>query len=241
MKKYIIFISLLLFSCKESKKLNLEIINNEIYCKKIHNDSLNFYYNNFKFNNSNELYKFTNNINLKLSNLTEKNYLFYLNDIRLNDIYNLEIIIEDDNNNKLIKFEPILDNEYDCKIGSLLEFDDYNNETTKNLLKKEGYNIKENSIFKYYNQSVIINSNNSYLFNSTLSLPFVRENIKENLERPVFYRLDPKLKYTFRIRYKTKDNLDKILPKNILNYMRENNIEIYKESLESNRIPIILK
>jgi len=202
---------------------------------------LDYYYNQLKFKNENELYKFTNHIKFKLTNNSNKKYLFYLNSLKLNDIYNIEVIIKDKKKNLIIKREPIIDGIYNCKKGSLLEHHFYNINASEKLLTKMGYNPIRNSIFLYFNQGVVINPDESYVFDTTISLPFVIENNDENLGNPVYFRLNPSEKYTFKLKYKLKENIDSILPKEMLKNLEDNNIEIFKEKIETQEIPIIFK
>ncbi|CAC9972475.1 hypothetical protein FLAPXU55_00151 [Flavobacterium panici] len=233
-------LSLILFvSCQENK-MELKLINKEIICKRFSADTMEAFYNYPKFNSENERYIFTNIVKFELFNQTDKKYLFFIKSLNLYDIYNLDIIIEDERGNFIYKNEPLIDPSYSCKLGSLIEQDFYIQSNKEELLKKNGYNIKS-EILNFYNQEAIISSKENYLFQTSLSLPFVVEDKEENLRRPIYFKLNPEKKYTFRLKYKLKDDIEKVIPKDILANYKENNIEIFKGEIETQKIPIVFK
>lgn len=237
MNKLLSFIFLFfIFSCKKGN-VSIELLDKEIISKHIHKDSLEFSYHVKKFNNENELYKFTNQVKFRVTNNSENKYLFYLNSLKLNEIYNIDIIIEDENNKVIGKSMPLITGSYNCKIGSLLEQDFYSKNEKEKLLKKTGFNIRCN-IKEYYDEKIIISPNETHVFQTTLPLPFVIEDNEENLRSPICFELDPSKKYTFRLKYKLKENLEKILSKEMLKNLKDNNIEIFKGEIETQRIPI---
>ncbi|QSB26184.1 hypothetical protein [Flavobacterium sp. CLA17] len=241
MKKYILtsLLFTLLASCQEGK-LELKLINKEIVSKRFATDTMETFYNHTMFNSENEKYLFTNVVKFEVSNQTDKKYLLFIKDLNLSDIYNMDIIIEDEKGNLFEKNAPLIDPSYSCKLGSLMEQDFYNQTKKELLLKKNGYNIKSENL-NFYNQDVIISPKQNYIFQTSLSLPFVVEDKDENLRRPIYFKLNPEKKYTFRLKYKLKDNIDKILPKEILSNYKENNIEIFKGEIETQKIPIVFR
>lgn len=235
----IVLLFTLLVSCQESK-LELKLMNNEIVSKGFSSDTIESFYNHSIFNSKNEKYLFTNVIKFEILNPTDKKYLLFIKNFNLSEIYNLDIIIEDEEGNSFEKSEPLIDPSYSCKLGSLLE-KHFNIEDEKEiLLKKMGYNLRSGSV-NFYDQEVVISPKENYIFLTSLSLPFVVEDKEENLRRPVYFKLNPEKKHTFRLKYKLKDDIEKILPKDILSNYKENNIEIFKGEIESQKIPIIFK
>lgn len=234
----ILFVSILV-SCQE-RTLELKLINKEILSKGLSIDTMDTFYDHCKFNDENEKYLFTNVVKFQLSNNTDKKYLLYIKDLKLSDIYNFEILIEDEKGSLLQKNQPLIDPSYSCKLGSLLEQDFYKQREKESLLRKNGYNLK-NEELNFQNQEVVISPQESYIFHVTLSLPFVVEDSDENLRRPIYYKLNPKKKYTFQLRYRLKDDMAKIIPKEILANYEENNIEIFKGEIKTQKIPIVFK
>jgi hypothetical protein len=241
MKKNILIILLftLLASCQE-KKMVLKLINKEIVSKDFSTDTLASFYNHSVFNNEKEKYAFTNIIKFELSNPTDKKYLFFIKNLNLSDIYNLDIIIEDENGNVLKKSAPLIDPSYNCKLGSLIEQNFYIQNEKELLFKKMGYNLKSGN-FNFYDQEVVVFPEENHIFLTSLPLPFIVEDKEENLRSPVYLRLNPEKKYTFRLRYKLKEDIEKILPKDILSNYKENNIEIFKGEIETQKIPVIFQ
>ncbi len=235
----IVLLFALLVSCQE-RKLELKLINNNIASKGFSLDTIESFYNHSVFNSKNEKYLFTNVVKFELSNPTNKKYLLFVKNFNLSEIYNLDIIIEDEKGNSFMKNEPLIDPSYTCKFGSLIE-QDFNIVNAKRiLLKKMGYNLRVENI-NFYDQATVISPEENYIFLTSLSLPFVVEDKEENLRRPVYFKLNPEKKYTFRLKYKLKDDIEKIIPKDILSNYKENNIEIFKGEIESQKIPIIFK
>jgi hypothetical protein len=234
----IVLLFTLLASCQE-RKLELKLINKEIVSKRFSKGTMETFYNHPMFS-ENEKYLFTNVVEFELSNNTDKKYLFLIKDLNLSDIYNLDIIIEDENGNLFEKNAPLIDPSYSCKLGSLIEQDFYVQNEKELLLKKMGYNIKD-EVLNFYNQEVVVSPKENYIFKTSLSLPFVVEDKDENLRRPIYFKLNPEKKYTFRLKYKLKDDIEKIIPKDILSNYKENNIEIFKGEIETQKIPIIFK
>jgi hypothetical protein len=235
----VVLLFTLLASCQE-RKLELNLINKEVLSKGFSIDTIEAFYNHEMFNSEKEKYFFTNVVKFELSNPTDKKYLLFIKNLNLSDLYNLDIIIEDEQGNVLEKNAPLIDPSYNCKLGSLLE-QHFNIEDEKEiLLKKMGYNLKSGSM-NFYDQGVVISPKENYIFLASFPLPFVVEDTEENLRRPIYFKLNPENKYTFRLKYKLKDDIEKILPKDILSNYKENNVEIFKGEIESQKIPIIFK
>lgn len=235
----ILLLTLLIVSCQD-RKLELKLLNKEIVSKGFPLDTINTFYNHYLFNSENEKYLFTNAIKFELSNHTNKKYLLFIKDLNLSDIYNLDILIEDEKGNLVEKNTPLIDASYSCKLGSLIEQDFYIQHEKEFLLKKNGYNVKNENL-NFYNQGIIISPKENYIFHTSLSLPFVVEDKDENLRRPIYFKLNPEKKYTFRLKYKLKDDIEKIIPKDILSNYKENNIEIFKGEIETQKTPIVFK
>ena len=241
MKKSIqVFLLLALLASCQEKKLELKLLNTEIVSKGFSSETVEAFYSHPMFNSENEKYLFTNTIKFKLSNDTDKKYLFFIKDLNLSDIYNLDVIIEDEKGNLFKKNAPLIDPSFTCKLGTLIEQDFYVQNEKELLLKKIGYNIKS-EMLNSYNQEIVISPKENYIFQTSLSLPFVVEDKDENLRRPIYFKLNPEKKYTFRLKYKLKNDIEKIIPKDILSNYKENNIEIFKGEIQTQKIPIIFK
>lgn len=235
----IVLLFTLLASCQE-RELELKLINNEIVSKGFSIDTIESFYNHSVFNSENEKYLFTNVVKFEISNPTDKKYLLFIKNFNLSEIYNLDIVIEDEQGNVLEKKAPLIDPSFSCKLGSLLE-QHFNNEDYKIiLLKKMGYHLRSGNV-NFYDQGVVISPEENYVFLTSLSLPFVVEDKEENLRRPLYFKLNPEKKYTFRLKYKLKDDIEKTLPKDVLSNYKENNIEIFKGEIESQKILISFK
>lgn len=137
MKKNILAVLLftLLASCQE-KKMELKLINKDIVSKGFPIDTIEPFYSHSVFSSEKEKYTFTNVIKFELSNPTDKKYLFFIKDLNLSDIYNLDIVIEDEKGNLLKIDRPLIDPSYNCKLGSLIEQDFYIQNEKEILLKK---------------------------------------------------------------------------------------------------------
>jgi hypothetical protein len=229
----------MLASCQE-KKIELKLLNKEIISKGLSTDSIESSYNHSVFKNENEKYAFTNIVKFELSNSTDKKYLFFIKNLNLSDIYNLDIVIEDEQGDVLEKNAPLIDPSYSCKLGSLLEKSFSIENEKEMLLKKMGYNLNSENV-NFYDQEVVIYPKENYIFLTSLPLPFVVEDTEENLRRPIYFKLSSKIKYTFRLKYKLKDNIEKIIPKDILSNYQKNNIEIFRGEIETQKIPIVFK
>ena len=66
----------------------------------------------------------------------------------------------------------------------------------------------------------------------------VEDNIL-NSRNPSFFNFKKDKNYEFSLKYKLKEDIENILPKEILDNLKENNIEIFKGEIETQRIPII--
>ena len=241
MKNNILMVLLfnLLVACQE-KKIELKLINKDIVSKGFSIDTIESFYNHSMFNSEKEKYAFTNIVKFELSNNTDRKYLFFIKKLNLSDTYNLDIIIEDEHGNVLEKSAPLIDPSFSCKLGSLLEQHFKIEDEKEVLLKKMGYNLKSNNV-NFYEQGVVISPKENYVFLTSLPLPFIIEDKEENLRRPIYFKLNPEKKYTFRLKYKLKDEIEKVIPKDILANYKENNIEIFKGEIETQKIPIVFK
>lgn|GEM_PF-5038238 len=235
----IVLLFTLLASCQENK-MQLKLINKEVVCKGFSSDTIESFYNHSVFGNENQKFDYTNVVKFEVSNATDKKYLLFVKNFSLSDIYNVDILIEDEHGNVSKKNAPLIDPSYSCKLISVMEQDFDVKFEKKRILKKMGYNINSGNV-NYYDQGVVISSGENYIFQSSLSLPFVVEDKVKNLRSPVYFKLNPEKKYTFRLRYKLKDDIEKILPKDVLSNYKENNVEIFKGEIMSQKIPIVFK
>lgn len=234
-----VLLFILIISCQE-KKLELKLLNKEIVTKTYLGNSIDSFYNKPIFNSEKEKFFFTTALRFKLSNDTNEKYLLFIKDLNLSNLYNVNIIIEDEKGNLLVQEKPLIDPSYNCKLGSLIEQDFYIQNEKELLLKKMGYNIKS-QFLNFYDQEVVISPKENYILQTCLSLPFIIEDKEENLRRPTYFKLDPRKKYTFRLRYKLKDDIEKNIPKDILLNYKENNIVIFKGEIGTQKIPIVFK
>ncbi len=246
MKKNILFYLVIFsfFSCKK-EIVTIKLLNDNLICEKVPLDSVVKYYKTYKFQNEKNRLKFTNNVKFRITNNTNKKLLFFVNDLKLNDLYTIDIEVFNSENKKIKVSKPILDPGFDnqedrMKAINFLEYSYFKRKENEQLLKKTGHQI--NNYFNDYNrQYVIINPNESFIFSSTLSLPFLVEDSVFNLNRPVFFKLDPSKKYKIAIKYELKENFKKIFSKEQLSNLKENNVEIFSSSIESQKIPIVFE
>ena len=91
----------------------------------------------------------------------------------------------------------------------------------------------------FINQFVVISPNESFVFYSSLYLPYLHENNFFNGTLSILVDFKKNKNYEFSLKYKLKEDIEKILPKEILDNLKENNIEIFKDEIETQRIPII--
>lgn len=241
MKKNILVVLLLtlLTSCQD-KKMELKLINKNIVSKGFSIDTIESFYNHSVFSNGKEKYAFTNVVKFEISNNTDKKYLLFTENLNLSEIYNLDIIIEDEKGNVLDKSAPLIDPSYSCKLFSLIEKQFKIEDEKEILLKKMGYKLQSKNV-NFYDQGVVISPKENYIFLTSLPLPFIIEDTEDNLRRPIYFKLNPEKKYTFCLKYKLKDKIEKIIPKDILSNYRENNIEVFKGELKIQKIPIVFK
>lgn len=66
----------LLTSCQE-KKVEINLLTNQLVSKRFSKDSLDLFYKDCKYNNENEKIAFTNIIKFKIANNTDKKYVFF--------------------------------------------------------------------------------------------------------------------------------------------------------------------
>lgn len=234
----IILIFLLLASCQE-KKLEIKLLTKEIVSKRTSIDSMDIFYNYCKFNNENEKYLFTNVVKFELFNNTDKKYLFFIKDINLNDIYNIDMIIEDEKGNIEKIRSPLIDPFINNKMEDYWNYFESKRINKEMSLKKIGYNVKKN--ISNVHQDIIIHQKEKLIFFTTLMMPFIVEDTELNLRSPIYFKLNPKKKYTFRLKYTLKTNVEEILSKEIIKNLKENNIEIFKGEIETQKIPIVFK
>lgn len=245
MKNVAFLISFLSFiflnSCKSQEEVTFSLINQELfYC--VNPDSLSNFKRKFDENYQRE--SSSNIVKFKITNNTDKKYLFLVKDIFLKNLVNVEIRIYEDDS--LIYLENPLttpyfkDDEESSFFFNYYEIENNKRNKTKKVLKKMGFkpSIYENDKL-FLDQSVTIGQSESIIFYSTIELPYVVEDDVINLKKPSYFNFKKEKKYEFSLKYNLRDDIEKLLPEEILNNLKDNNIEIFKGNIETQRIPII--
>jgi hypothetical protein len=242
---YSIIALYLVISCKTSKeKIVLEVKNNELhYC--INEDSLDYYNAKKYFPNKKEKEKSTNLVKLSIKNATSKNYLFLVGDFELVDNTCLEMnVYEDGKKTGVVRSYPQYEFETRDEViawETCLKYESANRHAKDNLLSREGFNTKgyKYAVFDFPNQNIVIHANESRLLYYSLKLPYVTEKNIYGLFSPKSFFFKKGSKYEFSITYKMEKGLEENLPKEVIDNLKENNIEIFHGKIESNKIPII--
>jgi hypothetical protein len=245
MKNVAFLISFLSFiflnSCKSQEEVTISLINQELYyC--VNPDSLSNFKRKFDENYQRE--SSSNIVKFKITNNTNKKYLFLVKDIFLKNLANIEIRIYEDDS--LIYLENPLTTPYfkndeeSTKFFNYYEFENEKINNAKKVLKKMGFktSIYENEM-SFVDQSVIIGQSESIIFYSTIQFPYIVEDDIINLKKPSYFNFKKGKKYEFSLKYNLRDDIEKLLPQEILNNLKDNNIEIFKGNIETQRIPII--
>lgn len=242
MKQLLLLITTLFFviSCTKKDEVQFILLNEKLEFH-VNPDSLSDLKNKFENITDRE---FSNNIvKFKIGNTTEKKYLFLIKDVFLRNLVNIEIqIFENDSllylHNPLIN--PFFTEEESLKFFNYMEFSEEKSKEIKREVKNMGFKISlyENHL-NYFNQAVVINPNEELIFYSSIHLPYVVEDDILNLKNPSYFSFKKGKSYEFSLKYKLKEDIEKILPREILDNLRENNIEIFKGEIETQRIPIL--
>lgn len=93
--------------------------------------------------------------------------MFFIKNFSLSDIYNLDILIEDEQWNVSKKNAPLIDPSYRCKLISVMEQDFDMKFAKEKILKKMAYHINSGNV-NYYDQGVIISSGRKFQFYSNM-------------------------------------------------------------------------
>jgi hypothetical protein len=177
---YLSVLFILLFSCKnENEDVKLKILNNELY---FNNKYVNNHSSNQSYKNNYDKEKATNILTWKLTNLSDENYLFIINeddffeDPFLGYDYN-HIEITDKNNKKRIGGgSDILWSEDNSNIGSMFDCLSYNDSIRKLNYKMKGGKLKDYKMQSdYIKSSFVLHPNESKIFKSIISLPILKE------------------------------------------------------------------
>jgi len=246
MKQSIIILFILLVSCKKETNLKNAIdikISNKSLIYYLNPDSLKSYNEINKFPNLKSKYLSTNSLNVNVINNTQKKYLFLVNDFQLNgdNCYELNLY-EDDVN---IGVTICLINRSDLgivkntQILTCLEYRSLNDIDKDKFLRKNNFNnIQKYEVFNFLNNRYVINPNENVKFYYSLKIPYLVEDNVEGLFDPKYFNFKKNKKYEFSVTYKMEKGFEENLPKEIRENLKQNNIEIFYGSIESNRIPI---
>ena len=242
MRQLLLFIITLLFltSCAKKDEVQFILLNDNLVYH-VNQDSLNYFKSEFENQKDKDLSG--NIIKFKIKNTTDKKYLFLVKDIFLKNLVNIHIqVFENDSliylHNPLVN--PYFTEEESSKFFNYMEFSERKSKEKKNVVKNMGFKISlyENHL-NYFNQAVVINLNEELVFYSGVHLPYVVEDNILNSRNPSFFNFKKDKKHEFSLKYKLKEDIEEILPKEILDNLKENNIEIFKGEIETQRIPII--
>lgn len=242
---YLINLLFVLISCKGKNienEVKLEILNKEIY---FNNDYINNSSTNQVYKNNFDRKKATNILTWKLTNYSNKNYLFIINDddffedpflsynynhIEITDINNIK---RNGGNSDIswIQDKP--------KIGSLFDCVEYNDSIRKSNYQLKGVKLKNYDLqLDYIKNSFILHPNESKTFKSIIRLPILKEIEPKTLSSQIVVN---------SISEKDKLNLiyewDSIkIIKGLQDYqikeLRENKVEIFNGILKSNKVQL---
>lgn len=188
-----------MLSCQENTtKINedtfeLTLLNDTVFFQGKDPDDIR----RFSYNTKEEKDKSYNKIRYRLSNRTNKKYMFFIRDVELAKIYGLNLDILKDG--KKIRGGSVLltrsiptDSCFVQKTEFLLE-----NEMEKRALLQKLFNMGAKEYYLHYlTQTVVIGPGESREFSAMLSLPFVFEDdIYKLYNNPYYFSLDPKLNY----------------------------------------------
>ncbi|WP_395052172.1 hypothetical protein [Flavobacterium sp.] len=248
MKKHISLFGIFLFliSCNK-QEIKFELLNENVICERspINAKEIGKYFNLGKYSSEENKLKFTNNLKFKITNTTNKKLLFFVKDLKIKDLYCIDIEIFDENNKIVNLSEPFTSPYFDTdekriKAFAYLEHNDYEKSENEKLLLKMGFKIGNYSN-QYYNQYVIISPKESFIFSSTLALPFVVEDSVLDLQNSLFYKLISSKKYTLNLNYNLKEDVKKLFSKEQLINLKENKIEIFDAKIKTQSIPIVFE
>jgi len=243
MKQYLIIFSFLFvhFFSFSQEEIKFELLNENLEYN-INPDSLGFYkraYNDYEKKMSNNIVKY------KLQNNTSKKYLFLIKDNFLKHLFNIEInFFENDSLIQTIKrsvIEPYTKDFEEFKTYRAYDqfVDDIYNERDIATLKMGFSKSEFENRFVFFSQYIVVYPNESIVLFSSVHIPYIVEENWRNLGVSIFADFKRDKHYEFSLKYKLKEDIEKILPNEILDNLKENNIEIFKGEIETQRIPII--
>lgn len=219
-------------SAKEpDKNVKLEILNNTIVYFPSQEE------HNYGYKTKEEEDKSYNVVRYKLTNNSNKNYLFFIKDLELVKISGIRLFFKDDNgkrmhgSNILFSLGVVNDSCSSCKLDyELEELKSYNSKVRR---------IHDSMIDEYYqkymSQTQIVYPGESWEFTALLSLPTA---ILED-DFCYFYHLKEDVNYKFYIEYDLNEEmLQHLLPKAYLKQLENNNVEIFKGKLISNEVEV---
>lgn len=238
---YMSVLCILIFSCKnENNEVKLEILNRKLY---FNDKYVNNHSSNQSYKNNDDKEKATNILNWKLTNLSDENYLFIIDEDDFfedpflgYDYYHIEIT---DKNNKKRNGggSDILWSEDNSDNGSMFNCLSYNDSIRKLNYKLKGGKLKDYEMQSdYIKNSFILHPNESKTFKSIISLPILKEvssktfasqivvnSISEGDRFNIVYEWDS---------IKIKESLQGYQ----IQELKVNNVKIYNGILRSNKV-----
>lgn len=242
--RYLIFFSLLIVafsSCKvkegkqgteePDKDVKLEILNDTI----VYFSSKDGH--SFGYETEEDEDKSYNVVRYRLTNNSDKKYLFFIKDLELVKISGMVLFFKDDSGKRMhgsnILFSPGFVND-SCHFSIL----DYKLEALKsynNKVRKIQDNMIGESYQKYISQTQVIYPGESWEFSAVLSLPTA----VIEYDFCYFYHFEEGVNYKFYIEYDLNAGfLEHMLPVAYLKQLKDNNVEIFEGKLISNEVAV---
>ena len=244
MKQLLLFITILFFviSCTKKDEVQFILLNEKLEFH-VNPDSLNVYKREYDNNKDRDLS--LNIVKFNITNKSTKKYLFLTKDNFLGQLLSLQIQIFE--NDSLIRTHAKSTvskyTETEEELTKLINYGEYSDLVYLQNLKvvnQMGFKSSEfETRMSFINQFVVIFPNESIVFYSGLNLPYILENSLFNGTSSILVDFKKDKNYEFSLKYKLKEDIEKILPKEILDNLKDNNIEIFKGEIETQRIPII--
>jgi hypothetical protein len=244
MRQLLLFVTILFFviSCTKKDEVQFILLNEKLGFH-VNPDSLNIYKREYDNDNDRDLS--INIVKFNITNKSNKKYLFLTKDNFLNQLLSLQIqIFENDSLiSTNVKSTVSKYTETDEELTKLINYGEYSDLVYLQNLKvvnQMGFKSSEfETRMSFINQFVVISPNESIVFYSGLNLPYILENSLFNGTSSILVDFKKDKNYEFSLKYKLKEDIEKILPKEILDNLKDNNIEIFKGEIETQRIPII--
>lgn len=239
---FFFIIIILSLSCNSDDVIQIKLLNDKLVYH-VNPDSLNIYKREYDNDYDRDLS--INIVKFNITNKSNKKYLFLTKDNFLNQLLSLQIqIFENDSLiSTNVKSTVSKYTETDEELTKLINYGEYSDLVYLQNLKvvnQMGFQSSEfESRMSFINQFVVISPNESIVFYSGVYLPYILENSLFNGTLSILVDFKKDKKYEFSLKYKLKEDIEEILPKEILDNLKENNIEIFKGEIETQRIPII--